>query len=293
MKAFLARLREGELLIGDGGLGTQLMERGLPPGTCPETMNREQPEVLEEIAREYAEAGAEIVTTNTFGATPLKLSLYGLADAVVEINTAAVQAARRAVGDRAYVAGCMGPTGRMLKPYGDTEPEAVREGYETQARTLVGAGVDVVFVETMTDLAEAVLAVRAARGVTTDLPIVATMTFDRTPRGFFTIMGVDIPTAATELAEAGAEVVGSNCGTGIETMIDIVGAFRACTPLPLIAQANAGLPEQVQGRTVYDETPQFTAARAEALVAAGASIIGGCCGTTPAHIRALRNMIKG
>jgi 5-methyltetrahydrofolate--homocysteine methyltransferase len=156
---------------------------------------------------------------------------------------------------------------------------------------LAAAGVDAVCVETMTDVHEAVLAVRAAKAAAPGLPVLATMTFDRTPRGWFTIMGTDVPTAARELAAAGADVIGSNCGNGAANMVEIGRAFAACTDRPLLLQPNAGLPEIVDGRTVYGETPEFFAARAEEMLAAGVAIVGGCCGSTPEHVRALRGVV--
>ena len=291
MRPLLERLELGETLVADGALGTMLLERGLKPGQCPESVNLERPEILEEIAGLYLAAGAEIIQTNTFGGSPLKLGFYELEDKVEEINRSAVRAVRDAVGDRAYVSGSCGPSGKILKPYGDADPEEVHHSFGEQMEALIGAGVDVVCVETMVDLAEAACAIRAAKDVSAVTPVMATMTFDATPKGFYTIMGVSIEKAASGLAEAGADVVGSNCGNGIENMIQIAQAFGRCSDLPLIIQSNAGLPKTEGGRVVYEETPAFMAEKAKRLLAAGVSIIGGCCGTTPAHIRALRQMV--
>jgi 5-methyltetrahydrofolate--homocysteine methyltransferase len=288
VKGLLERIADGEVLVADGAMGTMLIARGLPPGTCPEEWNLTRPEVLEEIASSYLEAGAEIITANTFGASPMKLAPYGLADRTEEVNAAGVAAARNAVGDKAYVLGDVGPTGRLLEPYGDADPDEVYESFKRQAKALVSAGVDVIFVETMMDLIEASLAVKAIREVSSDVPVVATMTFDETPGGFYTIMGVSVEDAAADLAAAGADVVGSNCGNGIENMVKITREFHARTDLPLIIQSNAGLPETVDGELVYRETPEFMAARIKDLLDVGVSIIGGCCGTTPEHIRAIR-----
>ncbi len=296
MKNVLARLKEGEILVADGAMGTLLFERGLRPGDCPESWNLERLEALEEIAGLYVDAGARIVQTNTFGGSPMKLADYGLDDRAEEINSRAVEAVRRAVGDRALVSGSCGPTGRTLKPYGDTDPEEVAETYVRQTQALVDAGVDLLCVETMIDLVEATSAVRAARAAVDDsgrsIPVLATMTFDPTPRGFFTIMGVDVPTAARELAEAGADVVGSNCGNGIEIMVEIARELRRHTDLPLVIQSNAGLPQPAGDGVVYPETPELMAEKARELVAAGVSIVGGCCGTTPEHIRAIRDALE-
>ena len=291
MRPLLERLAAGDVLVGDGALGTMLMDRGLPPGEPPESLALTRPEVLEEVARLYRDAGADLLETDTFGASPLKLALHGLEPETAAVNRAAVHAVRRVAEGRAYVAASCGPSGRLLEPYGDVSREQVSESFRRQMDALIGAGVDCVCVETMTDLVEAQLAVRAAKAVAPGTPVIATMTFDPTPRGYFTIMGTSVAAAADGLAEAGADVVGSNCGLGIEHMVAIAREFRRCSTLPLIIQANAGLPKTVAGRTVYDESPAFVATQAAELVAIGVSIIGGCCGTTPEHIRALRAMV--
>ncbi len=293
MENLLDRLRRGEVVIGDGAWGTLLMQRGLAPGQAPETFNLERPEIIGEIAGLYLDAGAEIITTNTFGASPLKLEAHSLQDRTEEINRRAVEAAKKAAAGRAWISGSVGPTGRLLKPYGDTEPEVIRSGFDRQIRALVAAGAGLICIETMTDLAEAVLAVRAARAADTQIPIMATMTFEDTPRGYYTMMGMTVRQAAAGLADAGADIVGSNCGNGIETMTRIAREFCACTSLPVAIQANAGLPVVRGGATVYPETPEFFAARAGDLLAAGVRIIGGCCGTGPDHIRALRSARDG
>ncbi|KPK68072.1 hypothetical protein AMJ87_12470 [candidate division WOR_3 bacterium SM23_60] len=273
-------------------MGTMLMERGLKPGEPPESFNLTSTSVLEEIARLYLEAGADLVQTNTFGASSLKLSAYALDDRTEEINRNAVQAVKKVVGAQAYVYGSCGPTGRILKPYGDTEPRDVYQSFEQQMKILVRAGVDAICVETMIDLNEAQLAIKAAKTVSVDIPIMATMTFDTTPKGFYTVMGVDIKTAVRGLEDAGADIIGSNCGNGIENMIRIAHEFKKYTQRVLIVQSNAGIPEIKGGAAVYPETPAFMAEKAQELITIGVSIIGGCCGTTPAHICALKNVIN-
>ncbi|MBU1947801.1 MAG: homocysteine S-methyltransferase family protein [Candidatus Eisenbacteria bacterium] len=295
MNSFLSRIKNGEILLGDGGMGTQLMKGGLPVGEAPETVNLTHPESLEQIAAAYLAAGADLVTTNTFGGSPLKLALHGIGEHAEAINRIAVEAARRALiasGGNAYVSGSCGPSGRTLKPYGDMDPGDVYQSYAMQMSILVEAGVDLVCIETMMDLAEAVLAVKAAKTIALDIPVMATMTFDATTRGFYTIMGNDIPTAAKGLAEAGADLIGSNCGNGIEKMVEIAREFKRCSSLPLVIQSNAGLPTIKGGVTTYTETPEFMAARVGALIECGVSVIGGCCGTTPEHIKAFRRVIN-
>lgn len=291
MRNLLDRLGAGDTLVADGGLGSMLLARGLGSGRCPESVNLEELDALEEIAASYLAAGADIVTTNTFGGSSLKLAPYDLDGEMERVNERGAAAVRRAVGDRAFVAGSCGSTGQLLEPYGTAKPDDVRAAFDGQLRVLIGAGVDVVFVETMIDLPEATLAVEAARAISPDIPIVASMTFDPTPRGFFTVMGVDIATAARELTAAGANVVGSNCGRGSDDMVEVAREFRRHTDGPLIIQPNAGLPELEDGRAVYRETPAYMAERAKALMAIGVGIIGGCCGTTPEHIAALRAVV--
>ncbi len=291
MQPFLERVKNGPVIVADGATGSFLMEHGLRPGDSPESMNVTEPGLLRDVAGGYVDAGAELVQTNTFGGSALKLAAYGLDDRTEEINRLAVEAVREAVCDRAYVSGSCGPSGRTLKPYGDADPDDVRGSFRRQIEALVSAGVDLLTIETMIDLSEARLALEAARSVSSDIPVVATMTFDATPRGFFTIMGNDVPTAAAGLVEFGADVVGSNCGNGSETMVAIAREFRACTDAPLLIQPNAGAPRVVDGRTVYDETPEFMARHAMELLEIGVAIIGGCCGTTPEHIRALREAL--
>lgn len=291
MEPIRERLARTGVLLADGAIGSLLLARGLERGAAPESFNLSQPQLLEEIARLYLEAGAEIVQTNTFGASPLRLARHGLEEKTEEINAAAVRAVRRAVGDKAYISASCGPSGRLLLPYGDTRPEEVYDSFRRQLAALLQAGVDAVCIETMSDIHEAQLAVRAARSLAPTLPVMATMTFEATARGFFTVMGVTIAAACRELEAAGADWVGSNCGNGSERMVLIASEFRKCTRLPLVIQANAGLPELRQGEVHYPETPEFMAVRCRELRRAGVAVIGGCCGTTPEHTRAMRRVL--
>ena len=292
MTPFLDRLHERKVLVADGAMGTMLFQRGLTPGECPERINLEHPDILEEIARLYVAAGAEIIQTNTFGGSPLKLAMYHLEDKTEEINIAAVRAARNGARGRAFVAASCGPCARLLKPHGDTEPAEVLAGFERQISALVSEKIDMISVETMTDLHEAILAVRAAKVVAPLLPVSAAMTFDSTPRGFYTIMGVTVEQAARGLADAGADLIGSNCGNGIENMIGIAAAFRKYTDLPILIRPNAGLPRMTEGVLIYPESPQFMAEKCREMLQLGVSILGGCCGTTPEHIRAFRSEVE-
>jgi len=290
MKLLLDRLRAGEILVGDGAIGSMLIAHGLEPGQCPDLITLEEPDVIATIGREYLEAGAELLTTNTFGASPAKLADYGLDDRAEEINRNAVAILREVAAGEAYVSASCGPSGRILEPYGDTSEEELYASFERQMSAVTDA--DVICVETMSDLREAALAVRAAKAMQPDKPVMATMTFDETPRGFFTIMGTSITDAIAGLLEAGADVVGSNCGNGLEKMIEITGEFRAATSSPVLIQSNAGQPVLVKGAVHYQEGPDFFAEHTPDMIAAGTSIIGGCCGTTPDHIRAVRKVIQ-
>jgi 5-methyltetrahydrofolate--homocysteine methyltransferase len=235
------------------------------------------------------------VQTNTFGGSPLKLSDYQLEDKTEEINRAAVEAVKRAVikkGAKAYISASCGPSGKMLKPYGNIDPDAMSKNFSRQLDILIEAGVDIINVETMTDIQEAVLAVKAAKTISNSIPVMANMTFNKTPRGFFTVMGVNVEKAAGELEAAGADIIGSNCGNGINGMIEIAKEYKKYTSLPLIIQSNAGLPEIRGDEVIYPENPEFMAEKSKELAASGVSIIGGCCGTTPDHIRAISKAVK-
>ncbi len=289
MDPFMERISAGETLISDGALGTMLQRMG-GYTTCPEEVNLSHPEILEEVARLYVEAGSDIVHTNTFGASPLKLATADMLEYIMEINQAAVGAVRRAAGPDTLVSGSIGPTGKLML-MNETTPQEIEIGYVHQVGILVEAGVDLICIETMTDLIEALLAVRAVREVTTDIPLMAQMTFDPVPQGFRTIMGVSIEDAVPRMLDEGVDVVGSNCGHGLDTMIEVARAFREFSDAPLIIQSNAGLPELIDGDVVYSESPEMFANRVPDLIDVGVSVIGGCCGTTPDHIRAMREAV--
>jgi 5-methyltetrahydrofolate--homocysteine methyltransferase len=291
MCGIMERILRGDTLVADGAMGTMLFQRGLKTGECPEKMNLDCPEILGEIAKLYLQAGSDIIQTNTFGGSPLKLAHYGLDSKTKEINATAVRAVRDAIGDSAYLSASCGPCGGILKPYGDTEPEEVTDGFKRQLAAVVAEGVDMICIETMIDLAEAKLAVAAARMVAPSIPVSVSMTFDSTPNGFFTIMGATVEQAAKGLLDAGADILGSNCGNGSENMVRIAVEFRKHTTAPLIIQSNAGLPELKDDVLVYSETPEFIAEQCLRLLDCGVNIVGGCCGTTPDHIAAIRHVV--
>ena len=291
MEGLLARLGRGDVLVGDGAWGTQLMQRGLPAGQPPEWFALDKPETIEEVARLYVEAGADLITTDTFGGTSFRLKLHGLDGERERINRRAVEAVKRAVSGRALVSASVGPSGQLLEPFGDTSPDAVEAAFAEQIAALAAAGADVLCIETMGDLTEATRAVKAAKATAPGVPVMATMTFEPTPRGYFTVMGVSVEKAAAGLEAAGADVVGSNCGTGIADMVEIARRMVRATRLPLLIQPNAGLPVSRDGQVVYDETAETFAARVPELLELGVAIVGGCCGTTPDHTRAIRRAV--
>jgi 5-methyltetrahydrofolate--homocysteine methyltransferase len=291
MKSILERVTNGEVLVADGAMGTMLFQKGLQSGDCPELLNLTKPEILIEIAQLYFEAGSDIIQTNTFGGSPLKLSDYGLEDKSEEINSNAVECAKKGIRDKAYISGSCGPSGKLLKPYGDTDPNVLDNSFEKQIRSLSNAGVDIICIETMTDLYEAIIAVKATKNIAPDIPVVASMTFDKIPKGYFTIMGVSIEDAIKGLENAGVDIIGSNCGNGIDNMIDIANQMKEYSDKPILIQSNAGMPENNDGKIIYPESPSYFEDKTLELIEAGVSIIGGCCGTTPEHVKAIRKVV--
>lgn len=292
MGMLLDALRDKKLLVSDGAMGTQLQDRGLGVGECPEFWNITHPDEVRAVIRGYVDAGSELVLANTFGGSTFKLKKFGLAGQAAEINRAGAALALEAAGGKAVAAASIGPTGEFLEPYGDIAEEEMEAVFVAQMQAIAEAGMRAVCIETMTAIEEAVLAVRAARKVNPAFDIICTMTFDPSPNGFRTMMGVDCQRAAEELAEAGADILGANCGNGMEQMIQLVRDYRAVTDLPLLVHVNAGVPELIGGKTVFRESPESMAEGVERLVDNGASIVGGCCGTTPAHIKAMGDKIR-
>lgn len=292
MISLLEKLKDGEVLLADGAMGTELFKRGLKSGECPELFNVTKPEAVQEVVQLYIDAGSEIVLTNSLGGSALKLADYKLEDRTEEINTKAVEIVKEVAKGKAYVAASVGPSGKILKPYGDADPEELRESYARQMKAMIDAGADAILIETMIDLQETIIAVKTAKAISGEIPVMATMTFNETPRGFFTVMGNNIAKVAAGLSDAGVDILGSNCGNGLEKMIRIAKDFKASSNLPIIIQANAGLPENRNGELFFPETPEFFASKVGELIDSGVSIIGGCCGTGPDHIRAMRKVIN-
>jgi 5-methyltetrahydrofolate--homocysteine methyltransferase len=287
----LDKLRRNNILLSDGAWGTFLQEKGLNPGECPELWNITHRKEVLGIAESYVLAGSDIIETNSFGGSSFKLSQYDLKDRVSEINRAAAEISRKAAGKERHVAGSIGPTGKMLIMGNITEKE-LYNAFSEQAIALEKGGADIIIVETMSAIDEASLAVRAARE-NTKCTVIITMTFSRTPKGEYrTMMGVSPVEMVNPMKEAGAHIIGSNCGNGIEDMIGIVRAIRGVDKnIPVMIQPNAGIPELIDGKTVFRESPAMMASFVPELIKAGANIIGGCCGTTPEHIKAIGSVI--
>jgi 5-methyltetrahydrofolate--homocysteine methyltransferase len=291
----LAELRSRPLVF-DGAMGTQLIAAGYRPVESPESWNVSSPEVVSAIHRAYLEAGADIIETNSFGGSRSKLTAYHAAERVAELNGAGARlatAVRDEVAPGKLVAGDIGPSGRMLPPLGNASADELRDVFAEQAEALVAGGVDVIAMTTFFDLVEAKAAVLGARAMAGSLPILISLAFKPTPRGYRTMMGVTPAQAAATLLEAGADVVGANCEITGEDMPGLVTEFRAATDAPLVIQPNAGQPSLVDGHTTYGQTPESFASFMPAIVAAGANIVGGCCGTTPAYIAALVAALRG
>jgi 5-methyltetrahydrofolate--homocysteine methyltransferase len=287
----LTELLHDKTVIFDGGLGSMLIAAGLPAGVGPEAWNLERPDAVAEVHRQYFAAGAHVVHSNSFGASPVKLAERGLADRAEEINRRAAEIACSVRPEGRLVAGDIGPTGKMLQPFGDLDPAAAEDAFRRQADALLSGGADLISIETMFSLDEALLALRAAKSLG-EVFVVASLTYNRTPRGFFTMMGDGVSQAVQAFEAAGADAIGSNCGLGSADMVELAASMRAGTRLPILIQPNAGQPVVEGGCTVYRQTPAEFAADALRIKTAGADMIGGCCGTTPEFIQALAQAVR-
>jgi methionine synthase I (cobalamin-dependent) len=283
----------GSVILGDGAMGTMLIAQGLPPGDAPIAWNVERPDLIQAVHHAYLGAGARLILSNTFSGNRFRLAKHHLHGRMAELNEAGVRVARGAVrqadGDT-LVAGDIGPTGGMLAPLGDMAYADAATAFAEQAGALAAAGADLLWIETLSDLEEAHAAIEGARRAAPDLPIVATMTFDTHGR---TMMGVTPEQAVAALAGWGASAVGANCGTGPEEILGVIRKMKAAAPeAVLVAKPNAGVPELVEGQSIYRADAAAMAEYAVAAAGAGARLIGGCCGTTPEHLRAMAEALR-
>jgi 5-methyltetrahydrofolate--homocysteine methyltransferase len=289
--SILDELEQNKILLSDGAWGTFLQAKGLKPGECPELWNITHRAEVRNIASSYLEAGSDIIETNSFGGSRFKLEQYGLSDRVTAINQAAAAISREAAGENKHIAGSIGPTGKILL-MGDITENELYEAFREQSVALEKGGADIIIIETMSAVDEASIAVKAARE-NTKCTVILTMTFSKTLKGEYrTMMGATPEEMVRVMKNAGAHIIGSNCGNGIADMIGIVRAIRNIDPeIPVIIQANAGIPELIDGKTVFRESPEMMASFIPELIKAGADIIGGCCGTTPDHIREIGRVL--
>jgi len=286
MNKFLERLQSGKTIVADGATGTNLQRMGLQPGITPEDLVLDQPELILELESAFAAAGSDIILTCTFGGTGLRMKDSKYAKRMIEVNKRAAELARKAASIRSgiLVAGSIGPTGLLMKPYGPLSPDEACTTFTEQVRGLVAGGVDLLVIETMFAFDEADAAFKAARTVT-DLPIVVSFSYDR---GVRTMMGVKPAEVIKRYKEKGAALVGANCGTSLENMEKVAKEYAATEPgFPLWIKPNAGLPRVLDGNTIFDVTPEQMGEFARKYVALGARVVGGCCGNTPEHIAAI------
>jgi 5-methyltetrahydrofolate--homocysteine methyltransferase len=295
MKKLLQDIVRERPLLGDGAMGTQLMFAGLEQGNCGEAWNLSYPERVLAIQRRYVEAGSECIITNTFGGSRIMLNRHHQTDHVAEINKAGVEIARQAFGDRdGYVLGDIGPFGGLLQPFGEFTEEQVRSAFEEQAAALVDGGADAIIIETQTSLEELLIGIEAAQAAGAKC-IIGSMAYDLTLDGstFRTMMGIEPERAAEFMEEHGAHIVALNCGTGMEMerARDAVMRYKRVTSLPVMVQPNAGKPQLINMKVVYDETPEQMVKGLLPLLEVGTNIVGSCCGSTPEHIRAFRKVM--
>jgi len=292
MSKLIQEILNGRVLVSDGAWGTFLQKKGLQSGECPEQWNISRPEDVFDIAQSYIQAGADMIETNSFGGNYFKLKGYGLEDQVFELNKAAAEISRKAAGTDHFVLGSVGPTGKLLMMEEVTEEE-LYNAFKEQSIALEAGGSDAIVIETMTDLEEARIAVQAAKE-NTACEVICTMTFDKILTGEFrTMMGISPSEMAETIVNAGATIIGANCGNGIADMIGIVKEIRQVNAtVPILIHANAGMPHYYDGETTFPETPQDMASRVKEIINAGANIIGGCCGTTPDHICEVHHIVK-
>jgi len=292
MKKIFQEIQNGKVLVSDGAWGTFLQKKGLKPGECPESWNLSRPDDVYDIARSYIDAGADMIETNSFGGNYFKLKNYGLENQVFELNKLAAEISRRAAGPDHFVLGSVGPTGKLLMMEEVTEDE-LYQAFKEQSMALEAGGADAIVIETMTDLEEARLAVKAA-SENTGCEVICTMTFDKILSGEYrTMMGISPTEMVEALIDAGATVVGANCGNGMAEMIGIVKEIRKVNAkIPILIHANAGMPQYCDGETTFPESPADMANRIKEIVEAGANIIGGCCGTTPDHICEVHHAVR-
>lgn len=284
-------IKSKKILVSDGAWGTMLFKYGLQPGDCPEEWNLTHSNTIKEIAKGYINAGSDIICTNSFGGNKLKLMQYGLQDKTGQINRTAASLSRQAAEEK-FVFGSIGPTGKFLIT-GEVTEQELYDSFLQQAASLKAGGADLILFETFYDLDEARTAIRSVKE-NLQIPVACTFTFNRLPDGSYkTIMGVSPEAFTSVMMELETDLLGSNCGLGFQNMVEIAKSIRKVNSnIPMLVQANAGLPQNINGEMVYSESPEFITPYIRELINTGVNIIGGCCGTTPEHIRMIRKMVN-
>ncbi len=299
------RIKESLLLL-DGAMGSQLIASGIEAGKCNDYLNIESPDIVSKVHLAYLQAGSDVVLTNTFGANKIALARHGLDEQTEKINIAGAKIARQAAGQDSFVLGDIGPSGDFLKPLGNLEPQNLKDAFARQAKSLLDSGVDGFIIETMTAIDEAAIAIEAVKSVCDDLPVFASFAFDYAGGDYRTMMGVDVESVVSKALSLGVDAVGFNCGTAnLDEYVELAGKFvskvmafekiQATSDerrVTILAEPNAGKPELIDGKAVYKVSPEDFASAAEKIHSLGVNIIGGCCGTTHAHIEAVAKRLK-
>jgi 5-methyltetrahydrofolate--homocysteine methyltransferase len=290
-KPLLEKAKE-KTIIFDGAMGTLIMAAGIESVKSPILLNMEKPDLVTDIHKQYYAAGADVVLTNTFSGNPLKLEAEGIDVQMEVLNRQAAELAKQACPEGKFVAGDIGPSGKTLPPIGDSSPEEMQDAFYRQAKVLIESGVDLILIETMYSLEEALAAVHAARKAS-DILLIASMTYNNTEMGYYTIMGETVDQCASTLAEAGADIIGANCTLGSSDMIELTKELRAATDKPILIQPNAGKPVTEEDVTYYQQTPSEFALDLKQIKEAGADMVGGCCGTNPEFIQNMIAALSG
>jgi homocysteine S-methyltransferase len=289
MKGLRERLRENEVIVFDGGVGTYLYEKGVFINTCYDELNLTNPDIVTEVHREYVTAGADVIETNTFGANRFRLAAHGLEKKAYEIAKRGAQLAKAVAGDETLVAGSVGPLGVLIEPLGKVSFEEAREAFREQVKGLLDGGADMIILETFVLVPELLQAIRAVKEVNPDTPIMAQVTINDDGN---LLSGATLESFVKAVGDSGVDTIGLNCSVGPKSMLEALETLKTLTPLPISVQPNAGLPQNIGGRNIYMTSPEYMAEYAKRFIQTGASIVGGCCGTNPAHIRAIRRAVR-
>lgn len=292
MHSFLDYINSKPIALGDGAMGSLLLDAGMKLGDCAEQWNTEKPGIIESIHKQYIDAGCDFILTNTFGANPFRLAEHGLQDQTAVLNQSAVTIAKKAAGDSCYVIGSIGPTGRVPEPVGNADRATLSKGFTMQIEALIESGVDALITETMMHVEEALCALETIRSINSKIPVISSVCFQHKDNAFHTALGQSPKETATILTDAGSNIIGANCMVSFEAYAELAQQLNEGTNLPIMVQPNAGQPITNDGNIRYPMTPEIMMEHIPTIITGGVKIIGGCCGTTPAHTAALRQWIN-